>query len=487
MLMKSTDKYLSKAESAFKDYRNTSPAQRASFLRSIAENIESLGDRLIQVLHEETNLPKGRLEGERGRTCNQLRLFASFLEEGSWVEAVIETAIPDRLPLPRPDLRRMLIPVGPVLVFGASNFPLAFSTAGGDTASALASGCPVVFKGHPAHPRTSTMVSEAILQAVKEYDLPDGVFTHLEGGTTLGQELVKHPVIKAIAFTGSFVGGMAIFKTAMERPEPIPVYAEMGSVNPVFVLPGKIENNPAGLGQNIAKSVLLGAGQFCTNPGLVFIPESESTSLFIDAMKKEFSESPEEKMLHEKISVGYFDALGSVLAQHGVESIVARNAEVPYGPPSLGYTSLENWVKNPHLHEEVFGPFTLLVRYKDATQLETAVQHLQGQLTCSIHGTKDELLAHRTLIESVSEKCGRILFDGVPTGVEVGHSMTHGGPFPATTDSRSTSVGTAAIKRFLRPITYQSAPEEILPDALKSHNTGRILRYVNGEYTRESL
>ena len=481
------EKISQNAERAFKIYRKAASSKRAMFLGAIANHIENLGDSLIQVVHEETNLPKGRLEGERGRTCNQLRMFASLVEEGSWVDAVIDTALPDRMPVPRPDLRRMFIPIGPVAVFGASNFPLAFSTAGGDTASALAAGCTVIFKGHPAHPRTSEMVANAIINAARDTDMPEGVFQHVEGGIEEGQALVQHPMVKAVAFTGSFSGGMAIFKTAVSRPEPIPVYAEMGSVNPIFILPDKMAGSPESLGQAIARSVLMGAGQFCTNPGLVFIPEGVKTSGFIQAMKKEFTESPEEKMLHQKISFGYIDALGSVLSEKGVQTLVSRNAEPLAGPPALGLTNLNSWLDNPRLQQEVFGPFTLLVQYGEIEQLYEAVSRLHGQLTCSMHASSDELIAHAALVDLVLEKCGRILFDGVPTGVEVGHAMTHGGPFPSTTDSRSTSVGTAAIRRFVRPVTFQAAPAEILPEALQNENPSHILRLLNGIYTRDAI
>jgi 2,5-dioxopentanoate dehydrogenase len=482
-----TDALVNHAEQVFRDYRKIRSADRALFLRAIATNIENLGDSLIQTVHTETNLPPGRLEGERGRTCNQLRMFASLLEEGSWVEAIIETAMPDRVPVPRPDLRRMLVPVGPVVVFGACNFPLAFSTAGGDTASALASGCPVIFKGHPAQPRTSLMVASAISAAAEESAMPAGVFQHVDGGIEEGQALVKHPKIKAVAFTGSYAGGMAIFKTAMSRPEPIPVFAEMGSVNPIFILPDKMSTDYKRLAQTIAQSVLQGVGQFCTSPGLVFVPHHENTNDFIEVMKTSFLESPEEKMLHQQISVGYMDSLGAVLSEKGVQTLVHRQVEVPFGPPALGLTTIEHWVKNPLLQQEVFGPFTLLVEYKSVTQLHDALFRLHGQLTCSIHASREELLSDSDLVHLAQGKCGRILFDGVPTGVEVGHAMTHGGPFPSTTDSRSTSVGTAAIKRFVRPVTYQSAPQEILPDVLRNENPSHIVRWVNGEYTRDAI
>ncbi len=472
---------------AFEEYSSLPAGVKAKFLRDIAAAIEKLGDSLIKTVNEETNLPEGRLAGERARTCNQLRMFADILDEGSWVEAVIDTALPDREPIPRPDLRRMLVPYGPVVVFGASNFPLAFSTAGGDTASALASGSPVILKGHPAHPRTSGMVAEAIYGVIKDMGFPEGVFQHVEGGADTGQELISHPSVKAVAFTGSFQGGMAIFKTAMARPEPIPVFLEMGSVNPMFVLPGKIKEEAREQAVLIAKSVLLGAGQFCTSPGLVFVPDSDNTETFLEAMAKTFNEAGEEKMLHKGIVSGYYDALESTLKVKGVDQIVRKTGSEYTGAPTIGVTSLENWLDRPELQNEVFGPFTLVVRYKDQNDLLKAAKALRGQLTCSLIGNDSDLKESRELATLLSEKSGRLIFNGVPTGVEVSYAMTHGGPFPATTDSRNTSVGAWAIKRFVRPVTFQSAPAALLPEALKSSNPLGIMRVVNGKHTDKEI
>jgi 2,5-dioxopentanoate dehydrogenase len=479
------DQTVRKADQAFGIYRQTPIGTRAEFLNRVAMAIEDLGDALIRLVGEETHLPAVRLEGERTRTCNQLRMFASLLQEGSWVEAVIDTAMPDRSPVPRPDLRRMLFPLGPVVVFGAGNFPLAFSTAGGDTASALAAGCPVILKGHPAHPGTSRMVAEAIEEVIRNMELPEGLFQHVEGGSEEGQELVKHPLVKAVAFTGSFEGGMALFRTAVNRTEPIPVYLEMGSVNPIFVLPEKMMQDAAGTGKIIAQSVLLGTGQFCTNPGIIFVPAGSEQ--FIETIKQIFINTPAEPMLHGRIAVNFYIALESALRVRGVETITRQSVSHTHGAPSLALTSLENWLKNPDLQNEVFGPFTLLVEYKDTSDLQKAAKALNGQLTCTLLGTETELEKNADLIDLLREKCGRLLFAGVPTGLEVSHAMTHGGPFPATSDSRSTSVGTYSIKRFVRPVTWQNSPRSILPDALKDQNPLGIYRIVNGNYTNLAI
>lgn len=486
--MDTLDIVFQKSLNAFFQYRETSAGRRAKVLRSVADNIEALGEELIMTCSEETNLPAGRLEGERGRTCNQLRMFANLLEEGSWVEAVIDTALPDREPLPRPDLRRMLVPLGPVVVFGASNFPLAFSTAGGDTASALAAGCTVVYKGHPAHPRTSLLVAQAIWKAAREHDLPGEIFSHVAGDADTGQQLVKHPVARAVAFTGSFAGGTAIYKTASERKTPIPVFAEMGSVNPIFILPGSLADNPESLAESVSQSVLLGVGQFCTNPGLVFLPESDGADAFLEGMRLAFTGSPGGKMLHQGIATAYLDGLSAVLREKGVSTLVSdRKGGDLAGPPALATAPMEAWLGNPNLHKEVFGPFTLIVRYRDTHQLEQALDKLEGQLTITLLGSQTEREVLATLSVLALEKCGRLLFSGVPTGVEVSHAMTHGGPFPATTDSRSTSVGTFAIKRFARPVTFQSAPQELLPDALRNGNPLGINRLVNGAHTDQPI
>jgi NADP-dependent aldehyde dehydrogenase len=481
------ERVLLQSEEAFKVYKKVSANTKACFLREIASEIEALGDALLQTAHIESNLPSGRLTGERGRTINQLRLFAELLEEGTWSEATIDTALPERSPAPRPDLRRILVPLGPVAVFGASNFPFAFSTAGGDTASALAAGCTVVYKEHPGHPKTSQLVYSAIQKALQTCGLPEGVFQHLSGGIEAGQELVRHPKTKAVAFTGSYKGGKAIFDLACQREQPIPVFAEMGSINPIFVLPERAETEGPQLAEQAAQSVLLGVGQFCTCPGLIFYPEAGSTTLFLERLSEKLEEAAGDKMLHEGICENYYRGLRKLRANGGIEALVIPDEDVLTGKAALAKTSIEEWLRNPALQEEVFGPFTLVVTYDSLKELEQAAEQLQGQLTCTLWGSKTEILQAETLVDAIREKCGRLLFEGVPTGVEVSHAMTHGGPFPATTDSRSTSVGTYAVKRFARPVTFQAAPQELLPEELKDTNPLSIWRTINGQLTKDSV
>ncbi|PKV75219.1 aldehyde dehydrogenase (NADP(+)) [Pontibacter ramchanderi] len=476
-----------KAEMAFSRYKKLPAPAKAELLRTIAEEIENLGDALLQTAHQESNLPLARLIGERGRTVNQLRLFASLVEEGSWPEATIDTALPDRTPIPRPDLRRMLIPLGPVVVFGASNFPLAFSTAGGDTASALAAGCTVIYKEHPAHPKTSQQVHGAIQKALQRCELPEGIFQHVSGGADVGQQLVQHPQTKAVAFTGSFKGGKAIFDLACQRPVPIPVFAEMGSVNPIFVLPEKASGNGEQLATQAAQSVLLGVGQFCTCPGLVFYPASEASHTFLETFAEKLRDAPAEKMLHETICSNYYQNLIGLHTHEGVEMILAPAEDVLTGGAALAKTTAQQWLQHPTLQEEVFGPYAMVVTYETQEELEQVAGKLQGQLTCTVWGTDKELKEAEHLVDQLREKCGRLLFSGVPTGVEVSHAMTHGGPFPATTDSRSTSVGTYAIKRFARPVTFQSAPQALLPVELKDGNPHKVWRTINGKFTQDSI
>ncbi|MBD1396399.1 aldehyde dehydrogenase (NADP(+)) [Pontibacter sp. JH31] len=481
------DDIFAKAEQAFARYKKLPATARAHLLRTIADEIDNLGDELLQTAHRESHLPLTRLTGERGRTVNQLRLFASLVEEGTWLEATIDTALPDRTPIPRPDLRRMLIPLGPVVVFGASNFPLAFSTAGGDTASALAAGCPVVYKEHPAHPQTSQLVYAAIKSALQECELPEGIFQHVRGGKEVGKQLVEHPQARAVAFTGSYQGGKALFDLACRRVAPIPVYAEMGSVNPIFVLPEKAVGNGEQLAAQAAQSVLLGVGQFCTCPGLIFYPAAEATPAFLETFAQKLRDTPAEKMLHETICRNYYHHLKGLHAQEGVDLILSPAEDILSGGAALAKTTLQQWLQNPALQEEIFGPYALVVTYEEVTELQQVAKKLQGQLTCTLWGTSHELQASSELVDLIREKCGRLLFSGVPTGVEVSHAMTHGGPFPATTDSRSTSVGTYAIKRFARPVTFQSAPQELLPEELKDENPLGMWRTINGQLSKDSL
>ncbi|GAB3649456.1 aldehyde dehydrogenase (NADP(+)) [Echinicola sediminis] len=473
------DEVLNQSSKAFNLYKKTSLADRAAFLRSIASCLEDIKEELIPTACEESHLPEGRITGELGRTTGQVRLFAQYVEEGSWLEATIDHADPDRTPVPKPDLRRYLVPLGPVVVFGASNFPLAFSTAGGDSISALASGCSVVYKGHPSHPKTSLLVYGAIKKALQNSGLPEGVFQHVEGGIEAGQELVKHPLTKAVGFTGSYKGGKALFDLANSREEPIPVYAEMGSINPIFVLENQLSTGLQGLAANYAQSLTLGVGQFCTNPGVILVPEK-----YAEEFAKETAKSLEaidgQKMLNEGIQQTYAGSLKAFETTSALQW--AKKAEgVEAGYPALARTDLKSWLADKSLREEVFGPFGMVVTYENQAELLKAARTLEGQLTITLWATKEELAEQEELISELQEKCGRLLYGGVPTGVEVGYAMQHGGPFPSTTDSRSTSVGVYAIKRFARPLALQNCPEDLLPDALKESNPLGIPRTVDGK------
>ncbi len=477
---------MQKAHEAWKVYRGTNGVERGAFLRAIADEIELLGNALIQRAMEESGLPEARLAGERGRTCNQLRAFAAQVEEGSWVEASIDTAIPDRSPVPKPDIRKMNLAIGPVVVFTASNFPLAFSTAGGDTASALAAGCPVIVKAHESHLGTNAMVAEAIMKAAKKCKMPDGVFSSLFGlGYGLGAKLVEHPLTQAVAFTGSFRGGKNLFDIANRREKPIPVFAEMGSINPMFLLPSMLKHKAETTANIIAASVTLGAGQFCTNPGVVVVPDDEYTTPFLDFLKTGFASIQAATMLNKGIFDSYLMEKTKNLGEKGVALEFEDKGEQKGLKARATVASVRavEFIANPNLHREVFGPFTLLVKCKGSEEMLAAANALEGQLTASVFGSDDELLKNKSLIITLQEKVGRLIFNSVPTGVEVCPSMHHGGPFPATTDSRYTSVGISAIKRFVRPVAYQDCPAALLPDALQDGNPLGILRMVNGVFT----
>ncbi|MDL1874088.1 aldehyde dehydrogenase (NADP(+)) [Cytophagia bacterium CHB2] len=478
------DEAILKAEAAFLTYSKKSGPERALFLETIADEIVALGDGLIKRCGEETGLTEGRLTGERGRTVNQLRLFASLLREGSWVDARIDTADPNRPPAPKPDIRSMQKALGPVGIFGASNFPLAFSVAGGDTASALAAGCTVVEKAHPAHPGTCEMIAHAIVRAVEKSNMPSGTFSMVHGHSTeVGMAMVKHPLIKAIGFTGSFRGGKAIFDAAAQRPTPIPVYAEMGSTNPVFILPGALRERKAEIAKGLTASVTLGVGQFCTNPGLVVFEESADAAQFQQLATANFQEVAAATMLTSQIHRAYVNGIEKLRQQAGVAMLAKGKAEEE-GFQGVGYlfqTNARNFLANAHLEEEVFGPSTLAVTASNKTELIGVAQRLKGHLTATLWATDDDFKEYADLIAILERKAGRLIINGFPTGVEVCHAMIHGGPFPATTDSRSTSVGTAAITRFTRPVCYQNFPNAILPDELKNENPLGIWRLVNGE------
>ncbi len=477
---------MQQAAGAFAQYKAVSPASKALFLESIADNIESLGDALIAKASEETNLPAARLTGERGRTTMQLRMFAQMLREGSWVEAIIDTAVPDKTP-PKPDIRKMLFPLGPVVVFGASNFPFAYSTAGGDTASALAAGCPVVVKAHPAHLQTSVMVAGAIQKAIEITGMPAHVFQHVtESSFEAGKLLVQHPATAAVGFTGSFSGGKALYDYAALRKNPIPVFSEMGSINPVLFLPDTLQQNAVQLAKQYAGSVTLGMGQFCTNPGLLIAVEGDGLNRFLDTLGQEISAVQPAKMLHAGIHKAYFEKMQTALHEKEV-SLLSRSATEPgilEALPTIAVVAGNVFLKNPLLHEEVFGPYSLLVKCKDIEELKAVWISLTGQLTTSLMGTDKDFADHQSLLEIAPSIAGRIVFNGVPTGVEVCASMVHGGPFPACTDSRFTAVGIGAVKRWVRPVCYQNCPDNLLPDALKATNPLNIWRMVNNEFQK---
>lgn len=479
-----------KASTAFVAYKAKTAEERAVFLETIAGEIIALGDELIQRAMLETGLPEARLTGERARTTGQLKLFAEVLREGSWVEAVIDTALPERKPLPRPDLRKISVPIGPVAVFGASNFPFAFSTAGGDTASALAAGNPVIVKAHESHLGTNELVASAINNAAKKCNMPDGVFSFVIGeGPVTGAQLVKHEGIKAVGFTGSYRAGMAIYKTACnERKTPIPVYAEMSSINPVLLLPQKLKKDE-NVAVQLAASITLGAGQFCTNPGILFLIKDEGSENFISKLAEIISTSPAAAMLNPNVCRSYYKGREVIAKQPGVSVLFeGEDACASYKATAfLTQVSASDFIYNQDLQNEVFGPASLIVLAENKEELLQALQSLHGQLTATIIANAADIENFAGCIDALSEKVGRIIYNGVPTGVEVSHAMMHGGPYPATTNANSTSVGSDAIKRFARPLCLQDCPEEFLPEALKNQNQLKIMRKVNGRYTNESL
>lgn len=463
----------------------------AAFLETIAEELIALGDSLIERAAIETGLGQQRLASERSRTANQIRLFAALVKEGSWVDARIDRALPDRKPSPRPDLRRMLVPIGPVAVFGASNFPLAFSVAGGDTISALAARNPVVVKAHPAHPGTSELVAGAIAQAVRRSGLPNGTFSMLHGiDPDVSLALVRHPATRAVAFTGSLRAGRAIFDAAAQRPDPISVFAEMGSINPVFVLPGALEDNTDRIAEGLAASINLGVGQFCTCPGLVAGKKGVAFREFAAKLGALFDRAAPATMLHPGILEGYTRGVERARNISGVSaraSALVNEQVQTAGRPVLLETDAATWLANPVLSEEIFGPASILVHSESAEELLKIARALPGSLTASVFGSSRDLDDHRELISILETKAGRLIFNGYPTGVEVTHAMHHGGPYPATTDPKFTSVGTAAILRFARPVCYQNFPGSSLPPELQDENTLGIWRMIDGRLTKDSL
>jgi NADP-dependent aldehyde dehydrogenase len=475
------DRACALAQDAFDTFRATSNEARAHFLETIAEEILAIGDALIERAMMESGLPRARLEGERGRTVGQLKLFAGLLREGSWQDLRIDTALPDRAPLPRPDMRMRLIGVGPVAVFGASNFPLAFSVAGGDTASSLAAGCPVVLKAHPAHPGTSELVARAVVKAVAACGLPAGVFALLTGtGNALGHALVAHPAIQAVGFTGSRAGGLALMQVAAARPQPIPVYAEMSSINPLFLLPHALANRAEQIGAGFAASLVMGVGQFCTNPGLVLALEGEGLARFAASASEALRAAPAATMLTAGIATSYRSGV-EALATHGQVATLAQNQhEEGKGAAALFRTSGAAFLAEHALHGEVFGPASLIVVCRDVEELRAVTNVLEGQLTATLQIDEADYPTAAALLPVLERKVGRILVNGFPTGVEVSTAMVHGGPFPATSDGRSTSVGTGAISRFLRPVCYQNMPQELLPEALRDDHVEGAWRRVDG-------
>ncbi|RZL49012.1 MAG: aldehyde dehydrogenase (NADP(+)) [Pedobacter sp.] len=480
---------LEKAVKAYHQYKTYSLKQRADFMRAIAIEIAELGDELIDTAMAETNLPQARLQGERARTIFQLNSYADAAELGNWLEASIDTALLERTP-PKPDLRKMLIPLGPVVVFGASNFPFAYSTAGGDTACAFAAGCPVIVKAHPAHLKTSTLMAGAILKAAQKTNMPDGIFSHIYGaGFESGVYLVKHDAVKAVGFTGSFSGGKALFDLANQRKAPIPVFAEMGSINPVFILPEKLATETESLAKQMAGSITLGMGQFCTNPGLMVAIDDKNLDKFIIHLKREIEAVVPAKMLHQGIATNFSEKLENALSQKGVQLIGQTNATLEEGKGlvSVATTSGRTFLANPVLHQEVFGPYSLIIQCEDENEILAVAKAMEGQLTSTLMATTNDIKKHQQLLDEVQEICGRMILNNVPTGVEVVLSMHHGGPFPASTDGRFTSVGADGIKRFARPMSYQNFDDEFLPNELKNANPLGIWRTVNNELTKNTI
>lgn len=467
---------------AFHVYRKLSLKQRAGFMRAIAKELESAGDELIQTAMQETNLPEARLRGERGRTIYQLESYADACERGDWLEARIDHANPGKTP-PKPDIRKMLVPIGPVVVFGASNFPFAYSTAGGDTATAFAAGCPVIVKAHPAHPQTSHLAAQAIFRAAEKTGMPAGIFAHVTGMSfEVGKALVTHTNCKAVGFTGSYAGGKQLFDWANQRPEPIPVFAEMGSVNPIFLLPEKLAAAAGEVATQCAGSITLGVGQFCTNPGLIIGIDGTDLQQFIHDLGKAIQQTMPGMMLHQGIADNFSNKREEALMQENVH-LVAESAQSGEdrctGLPTVATVDGKTFLANPLLHKEVFGPYSLVVRCADAAEMLEVTLHLEGQLTATLMATTTDMLSNEELVEAVKNICGRFVMNGVPTGVEVCLSMQHGGPFPASTDSRFGSVGADAIKRFARPLSFQNWPDELLPEELKEANPLGIGRSVS--------
>jgi len=477
------------ATNAFKEFQKVSGIKKSEFLNEIANQIEALGDELVQTYCSETGLPEGRAIGERGRTVFQLRTFANLVKEGSWVEAVIDTADFERQPIPKVDIRKMLIPLGPVVVFGASNFPLAYSTAGGDTAAAFAAGCSVIVKSHPMHAGTGELVASAIIKAAEKTGMPNGVFSNLNSsGIEVGVSLVKNPVVKAVGFTGSIRGGRALYDMAAQRPEPIPVFAEMGSINPVVLLPNAVKTKGSDWAKTYAGSITLGSGQFCTNPGLILGIKGNDLSNFIQVLSEEIVKIKPSCMLHPNIIGAYESNKAKIQEQTGLKTtaIYTNDTSKNYGRQVITTVEGATFLENTDLHQEVFGPFSMVVQCENTEQLEAIISKLEGQLTGTILA-ENELENYSKIVKALQNRVGRIIFNGVPTGVEVCAAMVHGGPYPASTDSRFTAVGIESIKRWVRPFSFQSWPNDLLPDELKNENPLNITRLIDGVKTTNKI
>jgi len=478
------------AKNAYHEFSGISGKRKAEFLNAIADEILALDNLLIKTYCSETGLPEGRAMGERGRTVGQLRSFAELVNEGSWVEASIDTAISNRAPIPKPDLRKMLIPLGPVVVFGASNFPLAYSTAGGDTAAAFAAGCPVIVKSHPMHAGTGELVASAIVKAADKTNMPNGVFSNLNSsGFEVGVALVKHPDVKAVGFTGSIIGGRALFNLASQREEPIPVFAEMGSVNPVVVMPKAVQKRGGALASTYAGSITLGSGQFCTNPGLLLGIKGDAFTNFIEKLSDAIIKIEPSCMLHPNIIGAYESNRQKAVTQDGLQVVADYPTDVQTNYARQTVTTVEGktFLENTTLHQEVFGPYSIVVQCEGIDQLEQIIAKLEGQLTGTIIAEKSELSNYPNVVNALQNRVGRLIYNGVPTGVEVCPSMHHGGPYPSSTDSRFTAVGIHSIKRWVRPISYQDWPDELLPNELKNSNPLGISRLVDNIHTNSSI
>lgn len=477
---------IEKSWTAFEAYKKYPLQKRAAFMRAIAAELAEGVKAVLPIAMKETHLPEPRLQSEFTRTIFQLNSYADACEAGAWLDARIDTALPDRTP-PKPDIRKTMIPLGPVAVFGASNFPFAYSTAGGDTACALAAGCPVIVKAHPAHAETSEWVANAVVKAAKKLNMPDGIFAHIHGsGFETGKTLVTHPRVRAVGFTGSYSGGKALFDWANQRKEPIPVFAEMGSINPVYLLSEKLQQAAIETAKMYAASITLSTGQFCTNPGLIIGIEGAELDQFITILGDEIKKVDPSDMLHTGIAKSFASNRAKALMQEQVTTVAVSvtQAKAEQGIPTIASATAQAFLNNPVLHQEVFGPYSLVVKCRNMQEMQDIAAKIEGQITSTLMATVNDMRQNEILIETVKQSCGRMIINGVPTGVEVCLSMHHGGPFPATTDSRFTSVGADGIKRFARPMSFQNWPDEFLPDELKNSNPLQVWRTINNELTK---